>query len=284
MIVRPGAATLGAAQAEPSGPGRPPADLCRSWLLFPATRITELSEKHHVADALVLDLEDGVAEGRKTTARDAVAEFLADREAWVRINDAATAHWFDDLTAIAGLPGLQGVVLAKAESPDDVRRTAELLPPGTLIVPMIETAASLLRVDGIAAEPSTFRLAFGVGDFRSDTGIGEDPLALAYARSRLVIASAAAGIPAPIDGPSRCGVAEVAARVGHGRAMGMRAALVLDPTNLDEVHRALSPTDDEIVVARALLELPVRGDADGSYLPAVKRARRVLALAEAYGR
>ncbi|WP_414467369.1 aldolase/citrate lyase family protein [Mycobacterium asiaticum] len=59
---------------------------------------------------------------------------------------------------------------------------------------MVETARGLERITEIAAAKGTFRLAFGIGDFRRDTGFGEDPTTLAYARSRFTIAAKAAGL------------------------------------------------------------------------------------------
>jgi len=57
---------------------------------------------------------------------------------------------------------------------------------------------SVDHVTEIASAKGTFRLAFGIGDFRRDTGFGDNPATLAYARSRFTIA-AKVHIPAPSD-------------------------------------------------------------------------------------
>ncbi len=49
----------------------------------------------------------------------------------------------------------------------------------------------------IARAIGTFRLAFGAGDYRRDTGSSATPMALAYVRSQLVIASTLGGLPGP---------------------------------------------------------------------------------------
>ena len=54
----------------------------------------------------------------------------------------------------------------------------------------------------IASARGAFRLAFGSGDYRRDTGSSATPMALAYVRSQLVIASTLGGLPGPIDGPT----------------------------------------------------------------------------------
>lgn len=92
-------------------------------------------------------------------------------------------------------------MLAMVESVDHVTETAKRL-PDVPIVALVETARGLERITEIAATKGTFRLAFGIGDFRRDTGFGEDPATLAYTRSRFTIASKAADLPSAIDGPT----------------------------------------------------------------------------------
>ncbi len=54
----------------------------------------------------------------------------------------------------------------------------------------------------IAKAQGAFRLAFGSGDYRRDTGTSADTLAMAYPRSKLVVASRVGNLPGPIDGPT----------------------------------------------------------------------------------
>ncbi len=256
-------------------------ELARSWLLVPGTVTGE--QRGPIPDITVWDLEDGVPAELKGAARERVAARLDGEPAWVRIGDAASASWSDDLTSIGRHPGLLGIVLAKAEGAHDVQRTADRLPRNLPIVPMIESGAALELVSEIARHPATLRLAFGVGDFRRDTGIGDDPIALAYPRSRMVVASAAAGIASPIDGPSHCAPDSLADAVRHGRTMGLGGKLVLDRAQLDTVNRELSPSSDEIAWAVGLLDAPAPSGIDGSYAPTIARARRVVQLATEYG-
>jgi citrate lyase subunit beta/citryl-CoA lyase len=215
-------------------------------------------------------------------SREATVEWLARRPAWVRVNDAASEHWADDLAALSASPGLLGVMLAKVESAAQVGETAAALAAGTRIVALIESARGIQSVFEIAEHTATFRLAFGSGDFRRDTGIADDPLALAYARSQLVIASAATGIAGPIDGPALDDAALVDAAL-HARSMGMTGKLTLRLDQVAAINDALSPSADEIGWARDLLARPADSSFDGSYLPALARARALLKLAAAFG-
>src|ERR1700749_2203549 len=192
------------------GQGTSPADigsridpvLARSWLLVNGAHADRFqSAVHSRADIVVFDIEDAVAPKDKHTARGNVVNWLqAGTTDWVRINGFGSPWWADDLAALAGTP-IGGVMLAMVESVDHITETAKRL-PDVLIVALVETARGLERITEIHAAKGTFRLAFGIGDFRRDTGLGEDPTTLAYARSRFTIASKAASLPSAIDGPT----------------------------------------------------------------------------------
>ena len=147
--------------------------LARSWLLVNGAHADRFqSAAHSRADIVVLDIEDAVAPKDKRAARDNVVRWLsAGNTDWVRINGFGTPWWADDLAALAGTP-VGGVMLAMVESVDHVTETAKRL-PDVPIVALVETARGLERNTEIAAAKGTFRLAFGIGDFRRDTGFGD---------------------------------------------------------------------------------------------------------------
>lgn len=154
------------------------------------------------------------------------------------------------------------------------------------MVALIESAVGLMNAYDIARAPGVFRLAFGVGDFRKDTGASGDPMALAFARSTLVTASRVGELPGPIDGPNN-GVSgdELEAACKVTQSMGMTGKLCLDPAQTDAINHALAPSDQEIRWAREMIEQANsgHGGADGSYLPRLARAKKVSELAETYG-
>ena len=169
--------------------------LARSWLLVNAVQPERFAAaEESEADIVILDIEDAVAPKDKDAAREHAVQWLSGgHNAWVRLNGYGTKWWEDDVAALAqtlpqsvGGPlaegGLAGVVLAMVESTDHVNETAARL-PGIPVVALVETARGLQRINSIAAAKGTYRLAFGIGDFRRDTGFGESPAALAYARS-----------------------------------------------------------------------------------------------------
>lgn len=260
-----------------------PARLARSWQLVSALRLGDANGS--AADAVVLDLEDAVPAADKHAARLAALSFLAGRPAWVRVNDATSGQWGADLEAVGSSVGLCGVMLAKVESAEQVTRTAKRLPPGVKIVALIESARGLEAASEIARESATFRLAFGSGDFRRDTRMGDDPIALAYPRSRLVVASAAAGLPGPIDGPTLTdSVDSILAATANSRMLGMTGKLTLRASQATHINEAMSPSPAELAWARDTVDRAGDGGAiDGSYLPTLARARALLSLAAELG-
>lgn len=265
-----------------------PARLSRSWLLtsaadtslFPAALASE-------ADSVIFDIEDAVPEEDKDRARqDMIDTMEQGASGWVRINDINSPHWEKDLAALAEVQHLRGIVLAKTEHPDHITKTAMMCRAGTPVVALIESAVGLMNAYDIARAPGVFRLAFGVGDFRKDTGASGDPMALAFARSTLVTASRVGELPGPIDGPSGGASGEqLAAACKVTQSMGMTGKLTLDPAQTDDINHGLSPSEQEIHWARDMIEQASSGHAgaDGSYLPRLARAKKVSELAETYG-
>jgi citrate lyase subunit beta/citryl-CoA lyase len=261
--------------------------LARSWLLVNGAQYDRFAPAAHSrADIVVLDMEDAVAPKDKSAARDNVIRWLgAGNSDWVRVNGFGSPWWADDLEMLAGTT-VGGVMLAMVESVDHVTETAKRLPT-VPIVALVETARGLERITEIAAAKGTFRLAFGIGDFRRDTGFGENPATLAYARSRFTIAAKAAHLPSAIDGPT---VGSSALRLSEATAVsaefGMTGKICLSPDQCPIVNEGLSPSQDEIAWAKEFFAEFERDGGEirnGSDLPRIARANKILDLARAYG-
>jgi citrate lyase subunit beta/citryl-CoA lyase len=265
----------------------------RSWLFVPATR-PERFEKAAAsgADRVIVDLEDAVAPEAKVAARRGLAEVALPSKlpVYLRINGPGT-EWFDeDLAAAASLP-FAGVVVPKAESAPHLSAISSRLPPGRALIAIIESAAGLEQIHEVARAAGVERLAFGSVDFQLDVG-GRDgeELHLAFARSRIVIASRVAGLAAPIDGPSLAldDDAAVIREADHARRFGFAGKLCIHPRQIAAVHRAFAPSDEDVAWARGLLEaLAARpAEARGAFSyrgtmvdrPVVERARQILSV------
>ena len=237
------------------------------------------------AGGIILDLEDAVAPEAKDAAREHVREWLADGgPAVVRINAPGTAWYAEDLKAVAGSGA--AVMLPKAESPDQVAEVASALGSRAAVLPLVETADGLLNARAILAAPGVVRAAFGSIDLSAQLGVDPtDTQALLFARSSLVLASAGAGVAAPVDGVTTDITDDeaLAADTRHAVALGFTGKLCIHPAQVPAVTEAFAPSEDELKWARAVLGA---GDSvaavDGHMVdkPMLERARRLLALAE----
>lgn len=269
---------------------RPHWTVARTWLLQPGLpdgNDAFDAAAASVADVVVLDIEDGLPDVQKSAGRRSVAEWLyAGGRAWARISSVASPEWAADMDALSDAPGLAGLMLAKTESCDDVAATVARLPVGMPVVALIESALGIESALDIARAPGCSRIAFGLGDFRRDTGMSADPVVLAYPRARLVVASRAAGLPAPIDGPTlRDQTAHLAADTEVAKAAGMTGRLCLDLGHLATLNDLFSPSHLEVAEAHqtlSRLDAPT-GPYDGSAAPTRARAQAVLDLATKLG-
>lgn len=86
------------------------------FLFVPATRLDWVSKaKQSKANAIIIDLEDAVADDQKNHARTALMALDAKGECgyWLRINAVHSMHHLDDIACILKLDHLLGVVLPK---------------------------------------------------------------------------------------------------------------------------------------------------------------------------
>src|SRR5699024_2306684 len=88
----------------------------RTLLFVPGNKPALFSKAaSSVADGYIADLEDAVAGDGKVEARQFALEGLALAPGIVRINAAGTPWHDEDLTAVAGARGVEGVMLPVAE-------------------------------------------------------------------------------------------------------------------------------------------------------------------------
>ena len=148
------------------------------------------------ADAVILDLEDGVPADAKERARAGVAAAVTEHRALVRVNAPRTPECAADVDAVA--PHAAAIRIPKCESPEDVAWVAQRA-HGVPLVPAIETARGVLAAQEIAAAPGVAHLSIGGLDLLRDLYAGNGTLPMLYVRSHLVVVSRAADLPPPVD-------------------------------------------------------------------------------------
>jgi citrate lyase subunit beta/citryl-CoA lyase len=266
-----------------------PAEISRSWLLVNGTKVETFdAAAASRADQIILDIEDAVDPKHKPAALESVASWLeAGGQAWVRVNDATTPFWSQDLARLKGVKGLKGVMLAKTETKDQVEATFSALGGQTPVIALIESALGIEDARLIAEAKGAFRLAFGSGDYRRDTGTSTDAAAMNYPRSRLVVASRVGNLPGPIDGPT-VGTSHPILREQSEItvALGLTGKLCLDTSQIPVINEVISPTQSDVAWARDFMaDFEARGRVirDGSDLPRLGRAEKIDRLATAFG-
>jgi citrate lyase beta subunit len=256
------------------------------------------------ADAVAVDLEDAVAPEAKAEARKGVpaaVETAAAREGlFLRINPVDGPDFADDLATVAALlPRLAGVLLPKVQDARAVHHLDALLggleatahmPQGaTALLPIVETARGVLAAPDIAAaSPRVATLLFGTLDLAADLGVTAtvEGRELLHARSQVVLATAAAGLPGPLDGPHAAlddtdGLVRASVLA---RDLGFTGKVVLHPRQLAPVREAFAPTEAELARARQILAAAREAGtgafrlADGTFVdaPVLRRAAALL--------
>ena len=257
----------------------------RSLLFVPGHRIELLAKvSRWQPDAVILDLEDAVAEPDKEAAREALAEAdlaVAGSPVFVRVNAPGTPWHDDDIAACVG-SGVASIVVPKAEDPAVVVGLHRRLEGSGLLLG-IESALGIARARELLATPGVNGAYFGSEDFLVDIGGRRtaNGLEVLYARSEVVLAGRLAGVPV-IDQVVVAVEDDAAftADAEQGRALGYAGKLCVHPRQVPLAHAAFSPTDTEVAAARRVLEATADGVAvlDGQMVDAVhiRLARQVL--------
>lgn len=252
----------------------------RSMLFVPADSERKLAKSTgSQADALILDLEDSVAEARKVGARGMAAKFITMHAAqlasrlFVRINPLDSELAMGDLATVV-VPGLVGILLPKTRSAADIVRLGHCLDAleagagiahGTVqIVPVAtETAHAMLNMQSFAGPlPRLAGITWGAEDLSAAIGAvtnreedGSYSPLYALANSLCLCAATAAGVPAIdtlyADFRDAAGLA-VACKTSRRR--GFRGRIAIHPDQVAIINEAYAPTEAELDHARRIVD------------------------------
>ena len=285
-------------------------ELFRSFIFVPGNRANMLERaRSFKADVVMVDLEDSVPPGEKTTARDLAKEWVPilrreGQKVMVRVNSLDTGLTRPELEAVVS-PDLYGISLGKVESTWNIRDVDRMLnaiepqagvEPGSVkIIAWVESAGALVDARDIgAASPRVVALAFGAEDFTNDMGIersdtGEE---VQVPRSLVPVAARAANV-ASLDSPfvrfqDPDGLLADAKR---SRQMGYTGKFAIHPSQIDIINETFSPSPEETAYARQIMEAWEQAEAEGRGslavdgrmvdVPVVKRAQNLLAFSDA---
>lgn len=293
--------------------------LLRSWMFVPGDRQKMIDKALALpVDAILLDIEDGVAPAAKETARKQIAESL-DRIAaqkkenpsyrtparYVRINAVGHERMNADVEYVIR-PVLEGLAVPKVETPEQVHAIGKILDErepkmgmdrgSVRLLLALESPRGLFNAYAIAtSSPRVIGLMFGAEDFSRELSLplrreGE-AVDLIYARSAMVTAAAAAHVQA-VDGvwPNFQDIEGLKKFALQSRRLGFSGMSLIHPAQINEVNAAFTPTAEEVDYCRRVVQAfdDARARGEGAIafggqlldMPIVDRARQTIALAE----
>jgi len=240
-------------------------------------------------DAVILDLEDACPIPEKETgrifARDSIS-MLKEKgtDVYVRVNSFET-RWTEEDIRYVVTEGLDGIMLPKSDSKDDIVRLDQLLREeekkkdlklnSISILPLLETPKGISTVsDIISGSQRVIGVSFGAGDYSREIGAGmgvtslsadEFSLMASHPRSTIALAARAAGILA-IDSPFFGLVIDIDGLIRETRKvklMGFTGKLLVHPRHVEPVNQVFAPTKEEIDFAKKVIHAYEEAKAKG---------------------
>jgi len=242
----------------------------RSVIYVPASRRSFLDKIPSLpVDMVMVDLEDGVAPGKKTEARDNVraaitSGCLGNRPWMLRVNSGPGGLVAEDLTLV-GFAKPTIVAVPKAEDPEFVRTLAtRFADHGAATALMIETATGVAcAMDLLGAHPSVCMAILGSADLLMSLRARPDAERLweQHALSHVLLAARRHGHLA-IDSVffHYQDEAGLRAHAAIARGLGYDGKTCIHPSQVPIIHEVYASTPDECVWAQRVLLAWAEGD------------------------
>ena len=284
----------------------------RSNLMVPMTNDRFVQGAwQHGADAITLDLQDGVIPALKVETRKLVQDSIPTvgkgaAEVFVRVNkeyleaDIDAAVW----------PGLAGILLPKVESPEDVIQASDALssaerrrgiePGSSSLILSLESADAVWKIrDIINADARVSQVGVDESDLAASLGISPSPDydPFVFVRGRVTIEATAAGVqPVGIAHPlgTQPGLLpdeDMLKIATDSKNLGFNGILCPHPSWISSVNTAFTPTEEQVDFYTQVREVFAQAIAAGTAavpfhgrmidVPVDEWAKDVLALAKA---
>ena len=229
-------------------------------------------------DSIIIDLEDSVApqmknEARKQAAKAFEKEDFRGKEKVVRVNSLKTDYGYDDLSIMLK-SNADTFLIPKVDGPDDIKEVDCIISKFKIssqanieLIALIETPKGVLNTDQIAfCNQRLTGLLFGSGDFVRETRgrITPDRRELYYPLTKILLASRAANIDA-IDSPyfnikNPQGLSQ---HTMQAKLLGYDGKAIIHPNQVEIVNQIFTPDDDEISLAKRIIEAHDKAISEG---------------------
>lgn len=257
------------------------------------------------ADVLLLDIEDSVQPmSNKQVARDLIIKYvthnaLGKHQIFPRVNDIESGHLLKDLTQLS-IEGVNGFMYPKAYKGEDIYFVDRLLetieyekklPVGKFkLIPLIETTAAVLNAQEIInASKRVEAIAFGCEDFITDLqGIHDSDGTSLFTPRALIALAARANNIIPVDTVhiKVHDLTDLEENLVLARKLGFEGMLVLNPKEINLVHKYFSPSEQEYQESLEMIRISIEVEKQGKGVaimndkfigpPMVNTARRVI--------
>lgn len=285
----------------------------RSALFIPGGNEKMLNKASSIdADLIIFDLEDSVLEAEKPNARRLVQqvlqnEALAQRSLAVRINAMDTPHLQEDLAVVmAGQPDI--ILLPKLENGEQLLQLSALLdsleaknnipakstkviaitgetPTGVLSFDSIDNPCD--RLVGLSWGPEDLATELGATANRDAEGRFLPPFELL--RTLCLLKAKELGVQAIDTVFTGIGNSEgLSAECVAAHSIGYTGKLAIHPSQIELINQAFSPTEEELIRAKKIVDLFTANPNAGALqldnkmvdIPHLKQAQRLLARSD----
>lgn len=241
----------------------------RSLLYVPAHRETFITKAaQRGADAIILDLEDGVPEAHKVEARSTLAastELLRSEGVTVllRINRPWSLAWHDLEAALAA--GINTVLIPKVETTSVIETLHEILHelegashPKTTLIVLIESARGLQNAAEVLSASSRIAAVIpGNEDLAAEFQIEPSPENMLNVQMPLILAARAHGVDLYGLIGSGANFGDLGAyrtRANFAKSWGFRGASCIHPAQVGILNEVFQASEAELKWAHEIVE------------------------------
>jgi citrate lyase subunit beta/citryl-CoA lyase len=240
------------------------------------------SAARSIADVLLLDVEDSVQpKNNKQAARDNIIKYVEGGKfkkhyVFPRINDRDSGELLKDLMQLT-IEGIHGFMYPKSTVGEDIYFIDKLLETiefekgfrvGTYkLIPLIETAGAVLNASDICSiTKRVVAIAFGCEDFVTDIeGVHDDGGQSIFVARSMIAMAARANKVAPIDTVhiKVHDLVDLEKNLKIAKNLGFEGMLILNPKEIDLVHKYFTPSIEEISDAHEMIEVAIEYEKEG---------------------
>lgn len=240
------------------------------FLFVPATRPDRIVKAFASgADEVIADWEDTVAPKDKAAARANITEYCRQRNqpaVWVRINNARSVFYADDIASVKITPEIKGIIIPKIVHASEISSLYHAT--GKPVIAGIESAQGMADIGQLARSDGLFAFTYGCLDLANDFGVSYGTAAAQTVFDRLrtdmLLHSRINNLHPPIETtfPDFDNHEANRRNTEYWRDMGFGGVLCVHPKQVATVKEVLRPSENQLAFAiKVIAEAERNGEA-----------------------